>query len=106
MSAKEMRSSVEAIEVEAEKILKEARSKANKILVEASETANKITSSELPEDEIKAEYDRIVNKAKKEANKRVEEAKEKTSEIQTEIGKKMDEITERVVSIITGAEVE
>ena len=54
MSTEEMTSNVETIEVEAERILEEARSKANEILLKANEEASKMLSSELPMDEVKA----------------------------------------------------
>jgi len=105
MSAKEITSSVETIEVEAEKILEEARSKAKEILLKANEETNKILSSELPMDEVKAECERIIHKARGEADKKVEDSRKKASEIKAEVGNKVDKITERIVSNITGAEV-
>ena len=60
--------SVEAIEVEAEKILGEARTKANEIILEAKAEAQRMLSSPLPLDEIKTECDRIVSKARAEAD--------------------------------------
>ena len=104
MSAEEMSSSVETIEVEAERILEEARNRANEILLKANEEANKILSSELPMDEVKAECEKIIRKAREEADKKVEDSKKKAAEIKTEIGNKVDKITERIVSNITGAE--
>ena len=104
MSAEEMTSSVETIEVEAERILEEARNRASEIFLKANEEANKILSSELPMDEVKAECQKIIHKAREEADKKVEEAKKKASEIKTEVGKKVDKITEHIVSNITGAE--
>jgi len=104
MSAEEMTSNVETIEVEAERILEEARSKANEILLRANEEASKILSSKLPMNEIKAECERIIHEARGEADKKVEEAKKKASETKTEVGSKIDKITERIVSNITGAE--
>ena len=104
MSAEEMTSSVETIEVEAERILEEARSKANEILLKANEEANKILSSELPMDEVEAECQKIIHKAREEADKKVEDSRKKAAEIKTEVGNKVDKITERIVSIITGAE--
>ena len=103
--AEDMRSSVQAIEVEAEKLLKEARSKANEILAKANEETNRILSSELPMDDVKAECDRIISKAREEADKKIEESRGKASEIQTEISKRMDKITRQIVSIISGVEV-
>lgn len=104
MSAEEMTSGVETIEVEAEKMLEEARSRANEILLKANEEASKILSSKLPMDEVEAECERIIHKARGEADKKVEEAKKKASEIKTEVGNKADKITKRIVSNITGAE--
>ena len=104
MSTEEMTSNVETIEVEAERILEEARSKANEILLKANEEASKILSSKLPMDEVKAECERIIHKAREEADKKVENSREKASEIKTEVGNKADKITKRIVSNITGAE--
>jgi len=104
MSAEEMTSSVETIEVEAERILEEARNRASEILLKANEEANKILSSELPMDEVKAECQKIIHKAREEADKKVEDSREKASEIKAEVGNKMDKITERIVINITGAE--
>ena len=103
MSAEEITSSVETIEVEAERILEEARSRAKEILLLANEETNKILSSELPMDEVKAECERIIHKARGEADKKVKDSRKKASEIQAEVGNKVDKITERIVSNITGA---
>ena len=106
MSAEEMTSSVETIEVEAERILEEARNRASEILLKANEEANKILSSDLPMDEVKAECQKIIHKAREEAGKRAEDSKNKASGIKTEIGKKVDTITKHIVSNITGVELE
>ena len=102
MSAEEMTSNVETIEVEAEKVLEEARNRANEILLKANEEASKILSSNLPMDEVKAECERIINTAKGEADKRVEDSRKKASEIKTVVGNKVNKITERIVNNITG----
>jgi vacuolar-type H+-ATPase subunit H len=104
MSTEEMTSNIETIEIEAERILEEARSKANEILLKANEEANKILSSDLPMDEVKAECQKIIHKAREEADKKIEDSRKEASEIKTGTGKKVDKITERIVSNITGAE--
>jgi len=104
MSAEEVTSSVETIEVEAERMLEEARGKANEILLKANEEASKILSSKLPMDEVKAECERIIDKAREEADKKVEDSRKKAAGIKAEVGNKVDKITERIVSNITGAE--
>jgi len=104
MSAEEVTSSVETIEVEAERMLEEARGKANGILLKANEEAGKILSSKLPMDEVKAECERIIDKAREEADKKVEDSRKNATEIKAEVGNKVDKITERIVSNITGAE--
>ncbi len=103
MSAEEMTSNIETIEVEAERILEEAQSKANEILLKANEEASKILSAELPMDEVKAECQKIIHKAREEADKKVEDSRKKASEIRATVGNKVDKITERIVSNITGA---
>lgn len=104
MSAEEITSSVETIEIEAEKTLEEARSRANEIILKAKEEASRILSSEVPLDEAKRECEQILSKAREKANQKVEKSKKEASEIRTNAGKKMGKITERIVNIITGAE--
>ncbi len=104
MSTEEMTSNIETIEIEAERILEEARNRANEILLKANEEANKILSSDLPMDEVKAECQKIIHKAREEADKKIEDSRKEASEIKTGTGKKVDKITERIVSNITGAE--
>ncbi|PIP49090.1 MAG: hypothetical protein COX14_01165 [Chloroflexi bacterium CG23_combo_of_CG06-09_8_20_14_all_45_10] len=99
---KEVTSSVAAIEVEAEKILSEARAGANGILLKAKEEAKKILSFELPMDEVKTECDKIISKARVEAEAKIADSEKKASEISADADKKVEEIVTRVVSIITG----
>jgi len=100
--AKEITSSVEALEVEAEKILEEARTRASEILLEAREEAKKMLSSQLPLDEIKTECDKIVSKARAEADEKIKGSEKKAVEIGINADKKVKEITELVVNIVTG----
>ena len=100
--AKKISNSVEALEVEAEKILAEAKTRANEILLEAKEKAKKILPSQLPLAEVKTECDEIVNKAKAEANKKIKDSEKKAAEISIHADKKVKEITELVVNIATG----
>ena len=104
MCAEEVRSSVETIEVEAEKILEEARSRANEIILKAKEEAGKILASEVSLGEVKKECEQIINRAEGKANQEIEESKKKAAEIRNSAGKKMGKIRERMVNIITGAE--
>jgi len=100
--AKEITRDVEALEVEAEKILEEARTRANQILLEAREEAKKIVSSQLPLDEIKTECDNIVNKARAEADEKIKDSAKKAVAISVNADKKVNKITELLVNIVTG----
>jgi vacuolar-type H+-ATPase subunit H len=100
--AKEITRNVEALEVEAEKILEEAKTRANGIFLEAKEEAKKILSSQLPLDEIKTECDNIVSKARVEADKKIKDSEKKAAEIGINADKKIRKLTELVVNIITG----
>jgi len=60
--AKEITNSVEALEVEAEKILEEAKTRASEILLEAREEAKKMLSSPLPLDAVQTECDRTLRR--------------------------------------------
>jgi len=104
MCAEEITSSVETIELEAEKTLEEARSRANEIILKAKEESSRILSSAVPLDEVKRECQQIISKARQKANQEVEESKKEASKVRTDAGKKMGKITERIVNIITGAE--
>jgi vacuolar-type H+-ATPase subunit H len=98
----EITNRVEALEIEAEKILAEAKTRANEILLKAKEEAKKMLSSQLPLDEAKTECDEIVSKAKAEADKKIKDAQNKAAEININAEKKVKEITEFVVSIVRG----
>jgi vacuolar-type H+-ATPase subunit H len=100
--AEEITNSVEAIEVEAEKILAEARTKANQTLLQAREEAKKIVSSQLSVDKIKPACDNIVSKARAEADKKIQDSEKKATEISINADKKVKELTELVVNIATG----
>ena len=99
----EVTSSVETIEVEAEKILESAKSRANEILLKAREEAKKISSSELPMDEVKTECESIIRKAREEANKKAEASLLESAEVRARANEKVGDIVERLVNIITGA---
>lgn len=103
MCAEEITSSVETIEVKAEKTLEEARSRANEIILKAKEEASRILSAEMPVDKVKREREQIISKARQEANQEVEKSQKEASKIRTTAGKKMGKITERIVNTITGA---
>ena len=103
MTTKGMASSVGTIEVEAEKLLEQARSRANEILRKASEEASEILSAKMSLDEVEAERQQIIHKATEEANKELKDAKKKAAEIKTDTGKKVDKIAKHIVDIITGA---
>jgi vacuolar-type H+-ATPase subunit H len=98
----EITGSVEALEVEAEKILAEARMRANKILVGAKEEARRMLSSQLPLGAAETECDKIVSKARAEADKIIRDSETIAAEINMNADKKTKEITERVVSIVRG----
>jgi len=102
MSAEKTASGIEAIEVEAERILKEARNRASEILLKANEEANRISSSGLALAEARAECEKIVVKARQEADQKVEEARIKASELRAEVGRKMGGIVARLIKDITG----
>lgn len=103
MSMKEISSSVEATEVEAEKVLEEAKARANEILHKGREEARRIISSELPLTEVRAECDEIARKANAEAAQIIARSEKEASEISADIDKKIAGIVDRMVSIIRGA---
>lgn len=99
---KEVTSSVESIEIEAEKILDEARTRAYEILLKAKEEAKVILSSQVSLDEVKAECDRIISKARVEAEENVVGSEKKASQSSIDADKKIEEIVGLLVSIVIG----
>ena len=98
----ELTNSVEAMEIAAEKMLQEARITANGILIEAKEEAKKILSSELPLEEARTEYNKIISKARAEADDKIKDAEKTADEISINADRKVKEIMELVVNIVTG----
>jgi len=105
VSAQEITSSVENIEVEAEKMLEMAKSRANEILLKAREEAAKTLSSELPLDEVEKQHQQIVEEAKDEANKKVRSAKVQATKMKADT-KQVEKIVTRIVSVIIGGRLE
>jgi vacuolar-type H+-ATPase subunit H len=102
MSEKQTASGIEGIEVEAERILKEARERASEILLKANEEADRISSSGLALEEARAVCTGIVEEAKEEADRKIEEARVQASEIRARVDSKMRGIVSRLVHEITG----
>ena len=67
MPAEEITSSVEVIEVEAEKMLEDAQNRAAEIILKAKEEANAILASEVSLDEVKGECEQTLDKAREKA---------------------------------------
>ena len=101
--AKDIASGVKAIEVEAERILADARAKANDILLRARDEARQILAAELPMDEVKASCAEITRRATEEADAELARLEKKASEISADAGKKVDRLADLIVSIVTGA---
>ena len=104
MPAEEITSSVEVIEVEAEKMLEDAQNRAAEIILKAKEEANAILASEVSLDEVKGECEQTLDKAREKAAWELEQSKKDASEIRANADKKTGEITRRIVNIISGAE--
>jgi len=100
---KNISSGVEATEVEAERIVEEAKSRAKEILLKAKEEAREILTSQLVMDEVKSECDMIVAKAKVEAEGKIKDSGQEASKLSANADKKVDEVAERIVNIVTGA---
>jgi vacuolar-type H+-ATPase subunit H len=104
MCAEKITSSVENIEVKAEKTLEQARSRASGIILKAKEEASRILSAEMPMDEVKKEREHILSEARQKANQEVETSQKRASKIRADATKKIGKITERIVNIVTGTE--
>ncbi len=102
MASKETASGIEGIEVEAERILKEARDRAGEILLKANEEANRISSSGPALEEANAVSRGLVEEAREEAERKIEEARATAAEIRAGADQKMRTIVSRLIDDITG----
>ena len=104
MPAEEITSSVEMIEVEAEKILEDAQRRADEITLKAKEEASAILASEISLDEVKGECEQTLDRAREKVARELEQSKKDASEIRASAGKKVEGIAGRIVNIVSGAE--
>jgi len=104
MSAEEIATSVETIEIEAERKLEEARKRANEIALNAREEASRILAAEVSLGEAKKEYEQILDKAREKAKQEVETAQKTATEIKSTTGKRTGGIVKHIVNVVTGVE--
>ena len=94
--------SVASIEQEAENILASAKKQAGEIILKAKDEAKNIVSCKPPIDEFKNESVSIVHKATESADKQVRDAKNEYNRIIDLAKPRIDDISERILSIVTG----
>ena len=105
MSAEKITASVENIEVKAEKVLEEARSRASEIIMKAKDEAGKILAAELSLDEVAKEREQIIKQAEQKAAREIEAAQKRAVAMKEGAGKKTGEIAKRIASVVSGVEV-
>lgn len=103
MQNKKITPSVEALEIKAEKILENAKEKAEEILLNAKMEAKNILISELPMDSIDTKCHETIETAMKEATKMGKSSNRHCDEIKASADKKIPEVANYIVGIITGA---
>ena len=103
MSAEKITASVENIEVKAEKVLEEARSRASEIIMK--DEAGKILAAELSLDEVAKEREQIIKQAEQKAAREIEAAQKRAVAMKEGAGKKTGEIAKRIASVVSGVEV-
>ena len=103
MQNKKITNSVEALESKAEKILEDAKEKAEEILLNTKMEAEKILISELPMDLIDTKCHETIKTAMEEANKMKKASSKHCDEIKASADKKIPEVVDHIVDIITGA---
>jgi F0F1-type ATP synthase membrane subunit b/b' len=100
---KNVTSSIENLELEAEKSLEEARAKAADIITQSNVESQKTLAAPLPLDEVNSQSGEIVEQARREAEKRVDESKKQADELKSGALKKVDETVDRMMKLVTGA---
>jgi vacuolar-type H+-ATPase subunit H len=96
--------SVEHIEIEAEKIIQQAKTKAADILMKAKEKAIKISSSDLTADDVKQECEKIINEANREGDIKIGNAKKSAGQLKQNATRNSDKIAKYTASIVAGTE--
>ena len=93
-----MKTTIETIEKDAEKILDEAKKTARKIMDDAKGEVSTILSSDLPMDEVTRERNKIIQTAEEESAKEIEATKKKASQIKAQATQKIDETVQFIVN--------
>jgi len=95
---------IESIEVEADKILNEAKDKAGSIIREGEEKAKAILNSDLPVEDARAECEKnIIAKAQEDAEKMVEEAKQSAAKVKERAAKKEKSAVDLIIDAVIGS---
>jgi cell division septum initiation protein DivIVA len=94
---------VEAMEKEAEKILADARKNADEILSKARIKADKILNSKPDVDDITPQCDKIINDAQVASKKRKDDDAKRIAKIKNTAEKRIDEVVDTILEIVTGA---
>lgn len=102
MTSDKVPASVASIEKEAENILESARKQAGEIILKAKDEAKDIVSCKPPVEEYKKESADIVNKAKESADKKIRDAEQEYARIIKLAESKVEELSERILNIVTG----
>ena len=95
-------SNIENLELEAERSLDAARNKANEILSEANKRSHELLLAELSFDDIKSECQQMIKNAERRSKEEVKIAQKRAADILTGSEKKVDEVIDRMVKLITG----
>jgi len=104
MRDKEMANSVEALENKVEKILENAREKAEDIRLNAKVEAGNIIMSEIPMDGTDTKCHEIIQTAMEEAIKMKKSSSKHCDEIKANTDKKIVQVVEHIVNIVTGSD--
>ena len=102
MTSDKVSTSVASIEHEAENILESAKKQAGEIVLKAKDEAKSIVSCKPPVEEFQKESANIVQKATKSADEKVQDAEKEYARILKHAGPRIDELSERILNIVTG----
>ena len=102
MTSDKVSTSVASIEHEAENILESAKKQAGEIVLKAKDEAKSIVSCKPPVEEFQKESANIVQKATKSADEKVQDAEKEYARIIKHAESRIDELSERILNIVTG----
>lgn len=102
--SRDVTTGVQAMEQEAQQLLEDAEARANEIREKARQEASQLLNSELPLEDVQKECDETISEARERADAEVARTEKQASDIRENARKRVQEIAQHLVNVVTGVE--